>query len=57
MLYTDFIFTLVEEYSRTSTNGHLTTKAIFFVDSQYIDSCFNLYNGQHFLLSLMWPLS
>ena len=30
MLYTDFIFMLEEEYSRTSTNGHLTTTAIFF---------------------------
>ena len=33
MLYIDFdfIFTLEEEYSRTSTNSHLTTKAIFFL--------------------------
>ena len=31
MLYTDFIFMLEEEYSRTSTNGHLTTTAIFFL--------------------------
>ena len=30
-------------YSRTSTNGQLSTTAIFFlVDSPYIDSCLNL---------------
>ena len=27
MLYTDFIFMLEEEYSQTSTNGHLSTTA------------------------------
>ena len=31
------------KYSWTSTNGHLSTTAIFFLaDSSYIDSCFNL---------------
>ena len=31
------------KYSLTSTNGHLSTTAIFFLaDSSYIDSCFNL---------------
>ena len=52
MLYTDFIFILEEEYSQTSSNGHLSTTAIlFFADSPYIDSCYG-----HFLLSPMWPL-
>ena len=30
------------KYSWTSTNGHLSTTAIFWADSSYIDSCFNL---------------
>ena len=57
MLYTDFIFILEEEYSQTSSNGHLSTMAtslqwpFFFADSPYIDSCHG-----HFLLSPMWPL-
>ena len=57
MLYTDFIFMLEEEYSQTSSNGHLSTMAtslqwpFFFADSPYIDSCYG-----HFLLSPMWPL-
>ena len=30
-------------YSRTSTNGHLSTTAIFSADSPYIDPCLNLF--------------
>ena len=38
-------------YSRSSTNGHLSTTAIFLADSPYIHSCEQpLYNG-HFPLS------
>ena len=54
MLYTDFIFMLEEEYSRTSTNGHLSTTAFFLVDSQYIHSFFILSMAA---TSLQWPLS
>ena len=31
-----------DEYNRISTNGHLSTTAIFLADSPYIDYCFNV---------------
>ena len=33
---------MTRNYSRTFTNGHLSTKATFFADTPYIDSCLNL---------------
>ena len=42
MLYTDFIFMLEEEYSQTSSNGHLSTMA---TSPQWPP----LYNGHFFL--------
>ena len=34
--------TMEANYSRTSTNGHLSTTATFFGGSPYIESCLNL---------------
>ena len=41
--------TTIGIYSRTSTNGHLSTTAIFFflANSPYIDSCLNLSTTVH----------
>ena len=33
---------LASNYSRISTNGHLSTKVIFLADNPYIDSCLNV---------------
>ena len=46
-----------EMYSRTSTNGHLSTTATFLVNSPYTDSCLTTFrhrfplNNGHFLLT------
>ena len=53
------LVTTIGIYSRTSTNGHLSTTAIFFGgggDSPYIDSCLNLSTTVTFLQWLLSPI-
>ena len=44
------------KYSRTYTNGYLSTTATFLADSLYIDSCLNLSTTATFVCLPRWPL-